>query len=233
MLRLTITGKTVQDLNRAVIEAAADIQGSGAIATTPVYSDKNPTTQFAAPQVGVGATSASSLADSPANRRPFTQAAPIAQPVAKTAAGRKPRATRAEMEARKNGTGSVDEALGRVRPTTPPMPTTQHHQSIPMGVPQHTQQVANPVVSQAVSFAPPITHNNPVNAYTFESFKANLIHVINVLANEGKIDEKWITDTATYFNNEPIQNWYKDEETLRNLFASLVEWDFVKSLEKN
>ena len=69
------------------------------------------------------------------------------------------------------------------------------------------------------TFQPP-----PVNTHTVQSFRDNLLPILNKLVIEGKIDTDWINNTkATHFNNMDAIHWAKNEAASESLFNTFIQ----------
>lgn len=231
-LRLTIVGKTYTELQSKLLQAAKDIGQTTAVHSNNdvgTTSDSNEVLAQAAklnastPYGNIGGKadlSSNSLAERPANSRPFTQ----------TAGKRRGPKSKAEKAAGNSFLGQTHVPL--VSTPQQPMPTTQFNAGMPqMGGRADNlkpmEQPATPIVQQ---FAPPQAAPTPVNGYTFATFKANFIHIINTLANDGRIDDSWIAINKDHFGGAPVHDWIKQEQTLEGLFGAMVEWNLVEKI---
>jgi len=99
---------------------------------------------------------------------------------------------------------------------TPPMPTTDVHVEMPM------------IKETAPTGVLPTFQSPPVNTHTVQSFRDNLLPILNKLVIEGKIDTEWINNTkATHFNNMDAIHWAKNEAASESLFNTFIQWGFI------
>ena len=151
---------------------------------------------------------------------------------------KKKRRTKAEVEADKAASlakaqAEVEAAKASHAPAAPivipPTPTTNHVVNIPAEVSmvQQPEAPAEPVVN----VAPPL-QATPTNAYTLQTFKANLIPIINALLISGALSSKWIGDTSKeVFGGADLWLWSQNETKIEELFNSFIEWNLIQKLQ--
>lgn len=99
---------------------------------------------------------------------------------------------------------------------TPPMPTTDVHVEMPM------------IKETVPTGVLPTFQSPPVNTHTVQSFRDNLLPILNKLVIEGKIDTDWINNTkVTHFNNMDAIHWAKNEAASESLFNTFIQWGFI------
>ena len=99
---------------------------------------------------------------------------------------------------------------------TPPMPTTDVHVEMPM------------IKETVPTGVLPTFQSPPVNTHTVQSFRDNLLPILNKLVIEGKIDTEWINNTkTTHFNNMDAIHWAKNEAASESLFNTFIQWGFI------
>jgi len=90
-------------------------------------------------------------------------------------------------------------------------------------------QLPDPVVpafappSQPAQVLPPNTHNP-------ESFRNNLINILNDLAASGKINFDWINAQKAQFGGKDVTQWHENKAACEGLFEAFVSWGFVNKL---
>ena len=244
--RFVITAKSVAHLNEQILEAAEQLRkipGDVPVGTTSdsmTRLEEHNLAQAAKLNASTAYGNITSpnqmapLADRPANNRPFTgQATPVPTDVA--APKKRGPKKKSEKEGNAflgNQTVATVGSQGMQAPPTQQMPTTQFNVGMPQmgGRADNLKVMEQPATPVAQTFAPPAPTPTPVNGYTFATFKANFIHIINTLANDGRIDESWIAVNAEHFGNKPIQDWPKQENVLAGLFDAMVEWQLVERI---
>lgn len=126
------------------------------------------------------------------------------------------------------GSMSPEQYQQAVTPAAPaPMPTTEHRVSLPVGpdVLSSAQIPSTP----APTFAPP-AQVLPPNTFTPESFRNNLVNVLNDLAAAGKINHDWINAQKPMFNGKDVTQWSENQASCQSLFEAFVGWGFVNKL---
>ena len=111
---------------------------------------------------------------------------------------------------------------------TPPVPTSAVHVKLPDAGSVLGEMNLAPVM-------PPLTPPTPEqvehNTYDLVSFKANIVPILNKLADEGKIDHTWINQTKTQaFGNKEIYDWHKDAAACEMLFIAFIDYKFITEL---
>lgn len=109
-----------------------------------------------------------------------------------------------------------------------PMPTTEHRVSLPVG--PDVLSAAQIPATPAPSFAPPAMQVMPPNTFTPESFRNNLMNVLNDLAAAGKINHEWINSQKFQFGGKDVTQWYENAEACNSLFEAFVGWGLVNKL---
>lgn len=220
MIELKITGTNYKEIKQQVFQLANDISTDTdddiQIQPASIRNDVGHT--------GVGITAPMAMAQGPG----------VAGPVQPEAPAKRTRRSKAEIEAEKAAKlaaaqAEVQQAQASHAPaiTIPQVPTTQHVVNIPTEAPQ--QQVA-PAVVQPI--APPPVQVAPPGAYTLETFKQNLVMILNGLLNTGKLNSAWIADTSTQvFNGADIWLWSQNETKIAELFNMFIQWGFIQEFK--
>lgn len=158
------------------------------------------------------------------------------QPMNEVPAPARKRRSKAEIEADK--AAKLQAAQAEVvaaqasHATTPPItipqvPTTNHVVNIPTEVPS---AAPTPVVVQQAP--PPPAIQAPAGAYTLETFKQNLVMILNSLLSTGKLNSAWIADTSkAVFGGADIWLWSQNQEKIQELFNMFVEWGFIQEFK--
>lgn len=109
-----------------------------------------------------------------------------------------------------------------------PMPTTEHRVSLPVG--PDVLSTAQIPATPAPTFAPPAMQVLPPNTFTPESFRKNLMNVLNDLAAAGKINHDWINAQKVQFGGKDVTQWHENAEACNSLFEAFVGWGLVNRL---
>lgn len=110
----------------------------------------------------------------------------------------------------------------------PPVPTSAVHVKLPDAGSVLGEMNLSPVMPPL-----PVTTPKPVdhNTYDLVSFKANIVPILNKLADEGKIDHTWINQTKNQaFGGKEIYDWHKDAAACEMLFIAFIEYKFITEL---
>ena len=155
-------------------------------------------------------------------------------PVTQPEAPKRTRRSKAEVEADKaaklqSSQAEVAAAKASHTPaapiTIPQVPTTNHVVNMPTEAPAAVQQT----VQQPVA-PPPV--QAPSGAYTLETFKANIVMILNGLLSTGKLNSAWIADTSQQvFGGADIWLWSQNEAKITELFAMFIQWGFVQEFK--
>lgn len=108
-----------------------------------------------------------------------------------------------------------------------PMPTTEHRVALPEnpGVLQTAQIPAQPMPN----FAPPAPVLPP-NTHNVESFRNNLVNILNDLVVAGKINHQWINDQKPQFGGKDVTQWHENQAACAGLFEMFVQYGLVNKL---
>lgn len=127
------------------------------------------------------------------------------------------------------GSMSPEQYQQAVQPAAPaPMPTTEHRVSLPVG--PDVLSTAQIPATPAPTFAPPAMQVLPPNTFTPESFRKNLMNVLNDLAAAGKINHDWINAQKVQFGGKDVTQWHENAEACNSLFEAFVGWGLVNKL---
>lgn len=221
MIELVIKGTNYKDIKKQIFELANDIA-----------TDTDDSLEIQPASVRESAPS-------------FAQPAPShvvnhAEPVVQAEAPKRTRRSKAEIEADRAAKlqaaqAEVQQAQASHVPaapiTIPQVPTTNHVVSIPQQEQAPVQQAA-PVIQPAG--IPPVVQQVqvPPGAYTLETFKSNLVMILNSLLSTGKLNSQWIADTSTkVFGGADIWLWSQNESKIEELFAMFIEWGFIQEFK--
>lgn len=109
-----------------------------------------------------------------------------------------------------------------------PMPTTEHRVALPeQGGVLNTMQAPAPVTPM---FAPPTPVALPPNTHNAESFRNNLINVLNDLVNAGKINHEWINQNKAQFGGKDVTQWHENQAACEGLFSLFVQHGLINRL---
>ena len=219
MIELTIKGNNYKEIKKQIFELANDIatdsdddieiQPASVRPTLPVNESTGVVPSFVVPPT---------------------------QPMNEVPAPARKRRSKAEIEADK--AAKLQAAQAEVvaaqasHATTPPItiprvPTTNHVVNIPTEVPS---AAPTPVVVQQAP--PPPAIQAPAGAYTLETFKQNLVMILNGLLSTGKLNSAWIADTSkAVFGGADIWLWSQNQEKIAELFSMFVEWGFIREFK--
>lgn len=116
-------------------------------------------------------------------------------------------------------------------PVAPPAPTTAHRQALPdAGSVLSEMNLSQPVMQQA-SPPPMVAPLTPPNTYDINSFRQNIVLILNKLADEGKIDHTWINQTKVQaFGGKDIFDWHTDLVASQMLFDTFVKYKFITAV---
>lgn len=110
-----------------------------------------------------------------------------------------------------------------------PMPTTEHRVALPAGpnVLAEAQIPAQPMPN----FAPPApVQVLPPNTYNVESFRNNLVNILNDLVVAGKINHQWINEQKPQFGGKDVTQWHENQAACAGLFEMFVQYGLVNKL---
>lgn len=110
-----------------------------------------------------------------------------------------------------------------------PMPTTEHRVALPAGpnVLAEAQIPAQPMPN----FAPPApVQVLPPNTHNAESFRSNLVNILNDLVVAGKINHQWINDQKPQFGGKDVTQWHENQAACAGLFEMFVQYGLVNKL---
>lgn len=113
--------------------------------------------------------------------------------------------------------------------TPAPMPTTEHRVALPAGpnVLAEAQIPAQPMPN----FAPPApVQVLPPNTHNAESFRNNLVNILNDLVVAGKINHQWINDQKPQFGGKDVTQWHENQAACAGLFEMFVQYGLVNKL---
>ncbi len=113
--------------------------------------------------------------------------------------------------------------------TLAPMPTTEHRVALPenLSVLQSAQIPAQPMPN----FAPPApVQVLPPNTHNAESFRNNLVNILNDLVVAGKINHQWINDQKPQFGGKDVTQWHENQAACAGLFEMFVQYGLVNKL---
>lgn len=233
MIELKITGTNYKEIKKQIFELANDIATDSdddlEIQSASVRNDVGHT--------GVGNTTPmGAIGGMPTLNTSFT--APNAmtgtQGQSQVAAPTRKRRSKAEVEADKAAKLQAAQAEVVAAQAThtpapiaiPQVPTTQHVVNIPSET--HAPQAVP--VSQPV--APPPVQAAPPGAYTLETFKTNLVMILNGLLGSGKLNSTWISETSkVVFGGADIWLWSQNQEKIAELFGMFIEWGFIQEFK--
>lgn len=222
MIELKVTGTNYKEIKAQLFDLVNDIKGE----------DSRPSFEY------IEQPMRHTVNENSTPLSPFTQpnvqpqAAAPAQPTAPTRAKRR---SKAEIEAdrvAKLQASQAEVANAQVQhaPTPiniPQVPTTNHVVSIPT---THLVETPAPQAAPVIQQPPPV--QAPSGAYTIETFKANLIMILNSLLSTGKLNSAWIADTSQkVFNGQDIWLWSQNESKIQELFNMFAEWGFIQKFE--
>lgn len=216
MLELKVVGNNYKELKQKLFELANDIATD---------SGDELEIQPAAVRPSTPATIVPSFT-------PPSMTTPVTQPEAP----KRSRRSKAEVEADKlaklqSSQAEVAAAQASHVPATPisipQVPTTNHVVSMPTREP-HADQV--PAVVQQPVTPPPV--QVPAGAYTLETFKTNIVMILNGLLSTGKLNSAWISDTSQQvFGGADIWLWSQNETKISELFGMFIQWGFVQEFK--
>ena len=127
------------------------------------------------------------------------------------------------------GSMSPEQYQQAVAPAPAPMPTTEHRVSLPE-VSNVLNQVQIPTQA-APTFAPPAPAQVlPPNTHTAESFRNNLLAILNDLVVAGKIDHNWVNSQKPMFGGKDVVQWNENLTACNSLFDAFVQWGFINKL---
>lgn len=226
MIELVIKGTNYKDIKKQIFELANDIATD---------SDDNIEIQPASVR--------ESVLQQPAPSHVVNHAEPVQAP-------KRTRRSKAEIEA--DRAAKLQAAQAEVAQaqashqapapiTIPQVPTTNHVVNIPAREP-YADQV--PVQQAPATFMPDLQQAAPViqppvqqvqvppGAYTLETFKSNLVMILNSLLSTGKLNSAWISDTSQkVFAGADIWLWSQNEPKIAELFNMFAEWGFIQKFE--
>lgn len=224
MIELTIKGNNYKEIKKQIFELANDIatdsdddiqiQPASVRPTLPVNESTGVVPSFVVPP-----TQPMNEVPAPARKR-RSKAEIEADKAAKL------QAAQAEVQQAQASHAPVAPAI-----TIPQVPTTNHVVTIPQATPEPApvQQAQPAVVQQPVQPAPV---QAPAGAYTLETFKANLVMILNSLLSTGKLNSAWISDTSQkVFGGADIWLWSHNQEKIAELFGMFVEWGFIQEFK--
>ena len=113
--------------------------------------------------------------------------------------------------------------------TPAPMPTTEHRVALLAGpnVLAEAQIPAQPMPN----FAPPApVQVLPPNTHNAESFRNNLVNILNDLVVAGKINHQWINDQKPQFGGKDVTQWHENQAACAGLFEMFVQYGLVNKL---
>jgi len=220
MIKLEITGQSFTEINAQLMDVVRGIGG------VPSVKNDEPTTRTATETLSL-------RTEQFINNTISEMIAPAPQPAAAETTKRK-RRSKDEIEADNaaklaSAQAEVKAAQASVAPiaapiTIPSIPTTSHLVSLPRETAAPVQQ------SFEVPKQAPVQH--PANAYDLQTFKQNLIMIINDLLTSGKLTSQWIADTsAAAFGGAELWMWAQNEPKIKELFDNFVEWQFIQKFE--
>lgn len=212
MIELKITGQSFTEINAQLMDVVRGLGGVPSVATETI----EPTHK-----VNIAETMP----------KPFVAPAPVVETTETT---KRKRRSKEEIEADNaaklaSAQAEVKAAQASVAPvaapiTIPSMPTTLHLVSLP-------RETAAPV-QQSFEAPKPVPVQAPPNAYNLQTFKQNLIMIINDLLTSGKLTSQWIAETsAAAFNSAELWAWSQNESSIKQLFDNFVEWQFIQKFE--
>ena len=128
------------------------------------------------------------------------------------------------------GSMSPEQYQQAVQPAAPaPMPTTEHRVSLPAG--PDVLNAAQIPATPAPTFAPPTpVQVLPPNTFTPETFRNNLVNVLNDLAAAGKVNHDWINAQKQMFNGKDVTQWSENQQACNELFNAFVGWGLINKL---
>ena len=122
------------------------------------------------------------------------------------------------------GSMSTEQYQQVVAKAPAPMPTTEVHASLPAA----PDLLSTTQITQtAPTFAPPVL---PANTHNAESFRLNLINILNDLAAAGKINHDWLAAQKPMFGGKDIVQWSENKTACDSLFEAFVGWGLVNKL---
>lgn len=208
MIELVIKGTNYKDIKKQIFELANDIA-----------TDTDDSLEI----------QPASVRESALQQPAPTPVVNHAEPVAQAEAPKRTRRSKAEIEADRlaklqAAQAEVQQAQASHAPITiPQVPTTQHVVSIPTA---HVVETHAPVIQ------PPTPQVAPPGAYTLNTFKTNIVMIINSLLSTGKLNSQWIADTSTkVFGGADIWLWSQNEPKITELFAMFIEWGFIQEFK--
>lgn len=125
--------------------------------------------------------------------------------------------------------GSMTQEQYKAVVTPSPMPTTEHRVALPTGpnVLAEAQIPAQPTPN----FAPPApVQVLPPNTHNAESFRNNLVNILNDLVVAGKINHQWINDQKPHFGGKDVTQWHENQAACAGLFEMFVQYGLVNKL---
>lgn len=113
--------------------------------------------------------------------------------------------------------------------TPAPMPTTENRVALPAGPNVLSEAQLTPAPTP--TFAPPVQAQVlPPNTFTPESFRNNLLNVLNDLAAAGKINHDWINAQKVMFGGKDVVQWHENQQACNELFNAFVGWGLINKL---
>ena len=205
MINLTISGNSFEEINKQLLDVVRGIGGGPAVSVdTVVQPETHEVTLTPAPQPAA--------VETPKRKRRSKDEIEADNAVKLASA-------QAEVKAAQASVAPVAAPI-----TIPSIPTTSHLVSLPRETAAPVQQ------SFEVPKQAPVQH--PANAYNLQTFKQNLIMIINDLLTSGKLTSQWIADTsAAAFGGAELWMWAQNEPKIKELFDNFVEWQFIQKFE--
>ena len=122
------------------------------------------------------------------------------------------------------GSMSTEQYQQVVAKAPAPMPTTEVHASLPAA----PDLLSTTQITQtAPTFAQPVL---PANTHNAESFRLNLINILNDLAAAGKINHDWLAAQKPMFGGKDIVQWSENKTACDSLFEAFVGWGLINKL---
>lgn len=125
------------------------------------------------------------------------------------------------------GSMSTEQYQSHVTQAPPKMPTTETIAKLPESA--NVLAAAQLPPAAPATFAPP-PPALPPNTHNADSFRANLVVILNDMAVAGKINHQWINDQKQMFGGKDVVQWHENQAACAQLFEAFVGWGLINRL---